>query len=62
MSYKIACAIISETEGALLIEDPASQQQHWIPWSQIEKITRDKGGRTGVVEMTEWIAQQKGLP
>ena len=65
MSYALACEILRETHAAVLIRDPADGREHWIPFSQVEKITRDAsealGDQTGVVTMTEWIAEQKGL-
>lgn len=62
MSYSIACHLVKETDNALLIRDPMSDESHWIPFSQIEEIHRDPGGKTGTVVMSEWIARQKGLP
>lgn len=61
MSYSLACHLVRETTAAILIKDPATDEQHWIPLSQIEEIHRDANGHTGTVVMTEWIASQKGL-
>lgn len=63
-TFSLACIVCRQTENACLIEDPASGDKHWIPFSQVEEIHWDKGqGPLGsaVVVMTEWIARQKGL-
>ena len=65
MSYTLACLILRETHAAVLIRDPVDLREHWIPFSQVEKIVRDTadwfGTPTGTVTMSEWIAEQKGL-
>jgi len=65
MSYSLAYEILRESHAAVLIRDPADGREHWIPFSQVEKIVRDAsdalGAQTGTVTMSEWIAKQKGL-
>ena len=60
-TFELACHFIAETDNAILICDPASDEEIWIPLSQVEEIHRDKGGETGRIIMTEWIARKKGL-
>ena len=57
--------IVRRTEKAVLVQS-ASGQQHWIPLSQCKTITTfpaDEGSlwQEGEIEMTEWIAMQKGF-
>lgn len=65
MTYALACEILRETHAAVLIRDLADGREHWIPFSQVEKIVRDAGealgAQTGTVTMSEWIAEQRGL-
>lgn len=64
MSYEMACVFVTETENAVLIRDPATDKQHWLPLSQVEKMTKTKqpdGTKAGAIVMTDWIATQKGL-
>ena len=49
----------TETDKALQITTPDGELL-WIPFSQVDSITREPDG-TGAVEMSLWIAQQKGL-
>lgn len=60
MSYEIACIIQRETDNAVLIKDPADDEEHWIPYSQIEMIKRLEGMQA-IVRMSDWIAEKKGL-
>ena len=59
-TYEMACVFKLETEAAILITDPASGEDIWIPFSQVEEIHRAPDG-TGTIVMTSWIARQKGL-
>lgn len=62
---------VKQTEKAYLFStQPAGahnrkEEQHWIPKSQIEHISRDKSLGDAwpkcEVRMTLWIAEQKGL-
>ncbi len=58
--YEMACHFVTESDKAVLIIDPASGEELWIPLSQIEEMHRDKNG-DGRIVMTRWIAKQKGL-
>lgn len=66
MSYELACTFVTETDSACLIIDPASGENIWIPFSQIDERTgkRDQYGKfvgEGTIVMSDWIAKQKGL-
>ena len=57
------CEVISETEGALLVQGPKGsvlETAEWIPKSQ---ITDDSEGfekdTEGLLIVTEWIAKKK---
>ena len=59
-TYELACIKKHETDNALLIYDPVSDEELWLPWSQVDETHfNDKG--EGTVVMTEWIAKKKGL-
>ena len=60
MSFELACTIKHETDDAILLYYAAADEQYWIPFSQIDKITRYPDGHA-VVEMSDWIARTKGL-
>lgn len=59
----IACTFTGgETDLAIQICDDATGEVHWIPFSQVVKLTRvKKGARYGTIEMSKWIADQKGI-
>lgn len=61
MSFELAVKFVHETSNAILVEDPVSDEKIWLPLSQVEEIHRHKGGDTGTVVMSDWIARQKGL-
>ena len=66
MSFEMACTFLNETDAACLINDPASEENVWIPLSQVEERHghRDSSGRfvgEGTSVMSDWIAKQKGL-
>lgn len=51
---------IRETSAAILIG--YGDMQEWIPFSQVEEILRHPTDHSkNSIEMSEWIAQQKGL-
>lgn len=50
---------MADTGAALLIR--VDGEQVWIPYSQIEKVTRYPGSKKVDVLMTAWIAQKRGL-
>lgn len=60
MTFQFACTFRRETDNAVLVYDHASQEELWIPLSQVESMHRDKNGHGSIV-VTDWIAQQKGL-
>lgn len=50
-----------ETEKAIFFSDDGVQKNAvWLPKSQIE-ITETDGGSTVVVDIPEWLADEKGL-
>lgn len=61
MSYQMACQFVRETDAAILIIDPASGEEIWLPLSQVDEIHRDPNGNSGTIVMSDWIAKQKGL-
>lgn len=60
MSYEMACEFERETDSAILIHDPATEEDIWIPLSQVESIHRHPDG-SGTIIMSDWIARKKGL-
>ena len=63
MSHEMSCEFKKETDLAVLIHDPASGEDIWIPLSQVESMhgrQRDGTGH-GTIVMSDWIAEQKGL-
>lgn len=64
MSYEMACEFVTETDDAVLIRDPATNDEHWVPLSQVEKMRKQRvpdGTVLGSITMTNWIAGKKGL-
>ena len=59
-TFEMACIFKVETDKAVLIYDPASEEEVWIPLSQVCEMHKNKKGE-GTIVMTEWIAKQKGL-
>jgi hypothetical protein len=59
MSFELTCHIIHETDNAILVLDPASETEIWIPLSQVDEIHRHKD--SAVLKISDWIARQKGL-
>lgn len=59
-TYKCDAISIAETDSAVLCE--IDGEQIWIPKSQIDDDSEVwENGQEGVLVMTEWIAEQKGL-
>lgn len=51
-----------ETGAAYKIVDPATDEEHWIPFSQtLERHGKVSTAGEGTIVITEWIARQKGL-
>lgn len=62
--YELAeCEVLNETGSAALIATRANPDGVWIPFSQINKITKrfPADRYTSSVRMTAWIAKKKGL-
>lgn len=51
----------TETDSAVLVHDFASEEDIWIPLSQVEEMHRDPKTQVGTIVITDWIARQKGL-
>lgn len=64
-TYELSCIKLHETDNAVLVLDPASGEEMWIPLSQVVEMhwRKDPQGdrAVGSVVMTEWIAKKKGL-
>ena len=58
--YEMSCHFLRETYNAVLIYDHASEEELWIPLSQIQSMHKDGKG-DGTIIMTAWIAKQKHL-
>jgi len=60
--YELSCQFVMETESAVLIHDYATEEELWIPLSQVDSMHK-KGEMPcdGTIHMTAWIAKQKGL-
>lgn len=50
-----------ETDAAILIE--YGEEEYWLPFSQIKKITRnaEPNHNTGEIIISDWIAEKKGI-
>lgn len=51
----------AETSAAYLIRDPATELEHWIPFSQTMERHGQLRGGDGTIIISEWIAKQKGF-
>ncbi len=62
MSICIAGRIKHETDKAILFADHQSEEDVWLPLSQVDEIHRefDTHGSDRLV-ISDWIARQKGL-
>lgn len=63
MSFEMACIFKASTDNAVLIIDPASEEELWIPLSQVDEMHGRKkdGTGEGTIIMSDWIARKKGL-
>lgn len=53
--------IAKETDAAILVIEPATGEQIWIPLSQVDRISRKPNSDEADISMTIWIAKKKGL-
>jgi hypothetical protein len=60
MSYEFSCTFVRETDNAVLVHDHASEEDVWIPLSQVESMHKDRND-SGSIVVSDWIARQKGL-
>jgi hypothetical protein len=58
---EVTVEILHETEEAIKVFDYFSEEEHWIPLSQIQFITRDGHSNYATIHVAEWIAKKKGL-
>ena len=61
MSYSLACVIVRETTDAVLIRDVRDDREHWIPFSQIETITRGVPAHTALGQLLDTIHLAPGV-
>ena len=63
MSVELAVTFLHETAAAICIYDHVSEEEVWIPLSQVDEIhgRRTDGGGEGTIVISDWIARQKGL-
>ena len=59
-TFELACIFLHETDNAIQIEDPATGEILWIPFSQVEEVHRGPT-KEGTIVMSRWIAEKKGL-
>jgi hypothetical protein len=60
---KVKCVILEERRLAIQIEQKQGRNSKivvWIPRSQIQHVSRQKGYPT-TIELPEWLAEEKGL-
>lgn len=60
-TVEITCEILHETENAIKIFDYFSEEEHWIPLSQVSTIKRELSTNYATITINEWIAEVKGL-
>ncbi len=58
-TYSTDCSVIQETDAAWLLN--IDDDEHWIPKSQIKNNDELAVDTKVEVEMTEWIAIERGL-
>jgi hypothetical protein len=58
--FTLDVRFVHETDSAVLIEDLETEEEFWIPFSQVKSMERGLDD-TGSITMTRWIAEQKGL-
>lgn len=58
--YELACTFVAETPRAVLIYDHATDEELWIPLSQVSSLHKG-ANRDGTLVMSAWIAKKKGL-
>lgn len=58
--FEFACTFLGETDAAVKVYDHASEEEIWLPLSQVDSMHKGKDG-VGTIVVTAWIAKQKGL-
>jgi hypothetical protein len=59
--YEFSCRFVGpETEKAVLIWEPLSDEEMWIPLSQVSSMHKGAKGE-GTIVVSTWIAKKKGL-
>lgn len=59
--HEFAVTFKAETDAAILIYDHASEEEVWIPLSQVEEIHRNRKTGEGTIVISDWIARKTGL-
>ena len=60
MAFELTGVLKHETDAALCVFDFATEEEIWLPLSQVDKITR-MADNVIEIRMTDWIAKKKGL-
>lgn len=62
-THSMTGRLVRETKAAVLLQDPQTGEEVWLPRSQIVEMEESGGDAPDYVDviMTEWIAKQKGL-
>lgn len=58
--YKLDCFFKVETEQAVLVVDPLSNEEIWFPLSTVHEMVKRPDG-SGYIVVDYWIAQKKQL-
>lgn len=63
-TFEVSCQILNETDKAYKIWDGTGlmkEKATWVPKSQIVNITKTEKKDIVNIEMSEWIAKEKGF-
>lgn len=60
-SVEIECKVIKTTAKAYLVEDTTTNTEIWLPKSQVYSMSGPDIDGNVAVQISEWIAKQKGL-
>lgn len=57
MSVVLTGTVKAETDEAILLDFGQGRPQHWLPFSQVDRLTRFKDG-TVKVTVSNWLANK----
>ena len=57
----VTVEILHETENAIKVFDYYSEEEVWLPLSQINSIKREAHTDQADIEVARWIAEKKGM-